>query len=138
MKLLKLFSSAEKVPILSWRGIFESARQLKGLLLRVPLIVSLSLSVEVGLASVHFARTVVGMVRKSGLLFTALYLKQCGVCLQRYYANSYSRHDQLSVPVSFTRTGLPRIIPPLLRRVRRGRDSRADKWVRILLSWFDW
>jgi hypothetical protein len=71
---------------------------------------------------VHFARTVVRMVRKSGLLFTAIYLKQCGVSLQRYYAGSYSKHDSLSIPVSLTRTGLPIIIPIIVRRSIRVRD----------------
>lgn len=125
MKLQQLFSSAEKVPKISWRSVFEGARRLKGLLLRVPLIVSATLSVEVGLAAASFARVVVGMVRKSGLLFTALYFKQCGVSLQRYYSGSYSKQDSLSVPVSLTRTGLQRIIPVMVLRAIRGHDSRA-------------
>lgn len=39
MILTKLFSNAEKVTLISWRGIFEGTRRLKGLLLRVPLVV---------------------------------------------------------------------------------------------------
>ncbi|AWL21855.1 RNA dependent RNA polymerase [Chenopodium quinoa mitovirus 1] len=131
-----LFLNAERVPILSWRSIFEGTRRLKGLCLRASLIVSLRLHKETGLAAVAFARVVFRLVRKSGLLFTSLYLKQCGVSLQRYYAGSYSKQDSLSVPVSLTRTGLPKIIPVYIRRVIRKNDDRADKWVRTYLSWF--
>lgn len=88
------------------------------------------------LAVASFARVVIGMVRKYGMLFTAFYLKQCGVSLKRFDSGSYSKHDSLSVPVSLTRTGLQRIIPIMVRRAIRVGDSRADKWVRIYLSWF--
>ena len=117
----------------SWRSVFKHARQLKGLLLRVPLIVSASLSVEVGLASVDFVRKVLAMKRKSGLLFTALYLKQCSVSLQRFYAGSFQKTDSLSVSVSLTRSGLQRIIPSVIRRAIRKKDSLADRLVRLYL-----
>jgi len=42
----------------------------------------------------------------------------------------------MSVQVSLTRTGLPRIIPPILRHRIRRRDKHADLLVRIYLSWF--
>lgn len=59
------------------------------------------------------------------MLFTALYFKQCGVSLQRYYSGSYSKHDSLSVPVSLTRSGLQRIMPIMVRRAIRKHDDRA-------------
>ena len=93
------------------------------------------LTVESGLAAVHFSREVRRIVRSSGLLFTSLYLKQCGVSLQRYYAGCWDKTDKQAVPVSLTRCGLPRIIPSYIRMVIRKRDDRADIWVKIILSW---
>lgn len=134
--LSRLFSSAEKVTVIAWRSIFEGTRRLKGLLLRASLIVSLRLHCETGLALISLVRVVLRQVRKSGLLHTALYLKQCSVSLQRYYAGSYTKTDLLSIPVSLTRTGLPVIIPVYIRKVIRRHDDRSDMWVRTYLSWF--
>lgn len=135
-KYSSLFANAEKAPIPFWRGIFEGTKRLMGWLLRVPLIVSLRLSVEVGLGAIHFVRTVARLRRKSGFLFVSMYLKQCGVSLQRYYSGSYSKGEPLSVPIALTRTGIPTIIPPIPPYIRRRHDDRADRWVRIDLSWF--
>lgn len=77
------------------------------------------------------------MARKSGFLFAALYTKQCGVSLQRYYAGTYSKGEQLSMPIALTRSGIPLIIPSHVRKVIRRRDERADKWVRIGLLLVD-
>lgn len=132
--LMNLFKSAEKVPSFSWRSMFEHAGLLKGLLLRVPLVISSSLSTEVGLAVVYFVRKVYRLKQKG--LTTALYLKQCKVSLQRYYADSYDRRLALSVPVSLTRSGLPRIIPSIIRRKIMKRDENADRLVKLYLSWF--
>jgi hypothetical protein len=138
-KYSSLFANAEKAPIPFWRGIFEGTKRLMGLLLRVPLIVSLRLSVEVGLGAIHFVRTVARLRRKSGFVFVSMYLFQCGVSLQRYYSGSYSKGEPLSVPIALTRTGIPTRIPPYIRKVIkviRRHDDRADRWVRIDLSWF--
>lgn len=132
-----LFSGTEKLTRRSWRSVFEHTRQLiKGLLLKVPLLVSALLTCEVGLASTDFVRKVYRLNKKSGLLFTAMYCKQCAVVLQRYYSGCWTRSDSLSVSISLTRTGLPRIIPTHIRKLIRNRDERADTWVRIYLSWF--
>lgn len=120
----------------SWRGVFENTRWLKGLLVKVPLIISGSLSVEIGLALAHFTKQVRRLRKGSGLLFTALYLKQCGVALQRFYAGSPIQHESMPVAVSLTRSGLPRIIPKRHRQAIARRDDRADKLVRLYLSWF--
>lgn len=91
------------------------------------------LTVEVDLAAAHFVRNVYRLNRGSGLLFTALYLKQCRVALQRYYAGSPIKNEPLSVRVSLTRSGLPRIIPKRLRHVISCKDDRADVVVRIYI-----
>lgn len=70
------------------------------------------------------------------MLFTTLYLKQCGVSLQRYYGGNPIINESVPVSVSLTRSGLPRLIPPyLLRRIAK-RDERADRLVKLYLSWF--
>jgi len=79
-----LFSAIERTPKFSWRGLFEQVRRLKGLLFRVPLIATASMTKEIALAGCDFVRKVVTLKRKSGFLFTALYLKECAVSLQRY------------------------------------------------------
>lgn len=43
----------------------------------------------------------------------------------------------MSVQVSLTRSGLPRIIPRKLRFVISKQDDRADRLVRLYISWFD-
>lgn len=131
-----LFNLVQRVPTFSWQSLFEQTRLLKGFLLRVPLIISGVLSREVGLAAVLFVREVIRLKRKSGLLFVALYLKQCGVCLQRYYAGSYQKGDSISVSVSLTRCGIPKIIPSVLRKHVRARSDRGDIIVKLYLSWF--
>ncbi|KAL6519618.1 hypothetical protein OROMI_032866 [Orobanche minor] len=116
--------------------LFRVRTKLKGLFIRVSLVIAGSPSVEVGLASVSFTRKVVALYRKSGPLFTALYLKQCGVALQRYYAGYKVEKDSLPIYVSLSRSGLPRIIPRHLRHRISIKDDRADYLVRLYLSWF--
>lgn len=131
-----LFNVIEKVPTISWRGVFEHTGRLKGLLIRVPLVASGYLTSEVGLAIAHLVKEIVYLKRKSGLLFTALYLKQCQVALQRFYAGSSIKEEALPVMVSLTRSRLPRIIPRYHRKIIYRRDERADRLVQLYLSWF--
>lgn len=116
--------------------MFEHTKRLKGLLSKVPFIVSGHLSVEVGLAMTHSCRRVLSLYRKSGPLFTALYFKQCSVALQRYYAGNIVVNETLPFSVSLTRSGLPRIIPRRHRHCLSCGDERADYLVRLYLSWF--
>ena len=53
------------------------------------------------------AKRVIRLNRKSGPLFTALYLKQCAGSLQQAYAGVAQPHGLLPVPVSLTRSGYP-------------------------------
>lgn len=116
--------------------MFEHARLLKGLLFRVPLVATASMSKEIALAGCSFVKQVRYLKHKSGFLYTALYLKQCAVSLQRYYAGNYHKGDLLSVPVSLTRCGIPKIIPAVLRKHVRAKSDRGDKLVKLYLSWF--
>lgn len=84
----------------------------------------------------HYTKRVLRLYRTSGPLFTALYLKQCGVALQRYYAGNRVGQEAMPVSVSLTRSGIPRIIPVRHRHCISVRDNRADYLVRLYLSWF--
>lgn len=114
--------------------------KLKGLLLRVALVLAGSLTVEVGLSVAHFVRQVIHLRKNSGWLFTALYLKQCAVSLQRYYGWSGEKkwliNQSSSVSVSLTRSGIPRIIPRHHRHWISLRNERSDFLVRWYLSLF--
>lgn len=44
--------------------------------------------------------------------------------------------SSLPYPVSLSRDGIPRIIPVFHRRLIRRRDDRADRIVRLYLSFF--
>lgn len=43
----------------------------------------------------------------------------------------------LSVRVKLTRSGIPTIIPAVLRRKIRKRDDAADRLVKMYISWFE-
>lgn len=94
------------------------------------------LSKENCIAAHLFAKQVRQLYRKSGPLSTALYLKQCGVCLQQVYAGPPYEHERLPVFVSLSRNGLPRIIPSFHRKVIMRKDDKADTLVQLYLSFF--
>lgn len=61
------------------------------------------------IGSYLLARSIVKLVRRSGMQHTALYLKECASCLQRAYGGDKFTHDALPVPVSLNRSGYPTI-----------------------------
>lgn len=65
-----------------------------------------------------------------------MYLKQCAVSLRCAYGGQFDPHEAVSVPVSLTRTGFPRIIPRHHRYLIHVGDDRADALVRLYLSLF--
>lgn len=83
-----------------------------------------------------FCKEVTRLVRRSGPLHTALYLKQCASCLQTSYGGIKTPHSLLPVPVSLTRSGIPRIIPAHHRKVIRSGGPRGDLLVKCYLSFF--
>lgn len=137
---MKLFSILEQLHHYSWRHVLERMGLLKGTFLRLSYVITGHPTVEVGLSAVHLAKQVWSISRKSGLLFCALYLKQCAVHLQRFYSRSsdFKAITSLSFPVSvsLTRRGIPRIIPVRHRHCISVRDQRADYLVRWYLSCF--
>ncbi|KAF3635485.1 hypothetical protein FXO37_25969 [Capsicum annuum] len=102
----------------------------------VPLVTTASMSREITFAGYDFVRKVRTMKWRLGFLFIALYLKQCTVSLQHYYMGNYQKGDSLSIPISLTKCGIPRIIPATLRKRIRAKCDQGDRLVRIYLSWF--
>lgn len=78
---------------------------------RVILVVTDGLNKELYVGVHLFAKEVIRLVRKSGFLFTALYLNvlcHCSKLMPR-------KTGLLPFPVSLTRSGYPRIIPSFHR-----------------------
>lgn len=113
----------------------ELPRRVIGLLNKVQLCVFGCLTKEICIAIFLFAKWMHGFQKKAGWLATALYLT-ASVCLMRYYASSFDRHEPLPYPIPLTRSGLPRCIPAFHRRLIMARDERADKLVKGYLSFF--
>lgn len=82
------------------------------------------------------AKRIIQLNRKSGPLFTALYLKQCAVSLQQAYAGVPGPKVPLPFQLSLTRSGYPKIIPSFHRKMIRKKDEKADQLVKIYLSYF--
>lgn len=133
IKTIKLKPSAS---LLSWQEVLENFRLARGLCQKVLWLVMDRQTKEMCIACYLFLREVFRLKKKSGCLFLALYLKQCQFSLKTYYSGSFDRTLSLPVPVSLTRTGLPRIIPSFHRSLIRVGDERADEIVRVYLSLF--
>lgn len=133
--MMDLFSIIQRLPIVYWRKVFERLGPLTGFLNRVSLVVTGSLSCEMSISAFLFAKVVVRLARKGGLLTTALYLKQCSVLLQMFYGGVRTDVDH-TVWVSTNRSGIPTIIPPHHRRLIMRRDEKSDILVKFYLSWF--
>lgn len=90
------------------------------------------------IASYLFARRVYRLIRKTGILYTSMYLKQCSLSLQKAYGGDPSV-SLLPVPVALTRWGTP----PLSLSSIEGRSTGAERWRRTVwysatpLSWFN-
>lgn len=134
---MALFSNfLETLTPVPWRSVFEHRGRLRRFLIRIAVAVTGYLSFEEVICSLVVARRVAALVRKSGLLFTSLYLKQCAVHLQQYYAGSTIRVGKSAVNVSLSRQGIPSIIPSHHRHCIARRGDRGHHLVRLYLSWF--
>jgi len=130
--------SKSKIAPISWQRILEDPRLLllvSTTLNKVILIITDGLTKELCIGAYLFAKQIYSLGKKSGWLFVALYLKQCSACLMQWYAREVPiLPTELSVPLSLTRTGLPRIIPSFHRAKIRKRDDTADILVKFCRS----
>lgn len=130
------FSSLIRICPLPWQKVLEDFRVLKGIFCKVLLIAQDGFTKEGCIASHLMAKQIYHLVRKSGFLFTALYLKQCSTTLMVWRGGKGPVPRDLSVPVSLTRSGLPRIIPRFHRREILSRSDKGDQLIKLYLSWF--
>lgn len=108
---LTLFDKLFRLKAIKWQKILEGLPLLKMVLNRVILVVTDGLNKELYVGVHLFAKEVIRLVRKSGFLFTALYLNvlcHCSKLMPR-------KTGLLPFPVSLTRSGYPRIIPSFHR-----------------------
>lgn len=110
---------------------------IRSLFSKVQLIMFDGLTKEVCVASHLIGKQILHLGKKSGWLFAALYLKQCSVLLMTFRASDDPRlPTDLSVPVSLTFSGLPRIIPSFHRAEIRRRSAKGDQLIKFYLSVF--
>ena len=130
-----MFPSSLRIVTVRWQRVLEDSRVLRSFLSKVILILTDGLNKEMCIAAYLFAKQVIYLGRKSRYLYLhlALYLKQCTTCLMTAYGGVNRPNGSLSVPVSLTRSGYPRIFPSfmILRK-----DDSADVLVRLYCSFF--
>lgn len=80
--------------------MFEDLPVMMGFLKRILLIAADGLTKESCIALYLYAKSVRRLYKKSGPLFTALYLKQCASSLQMAYGGDKRPHERLPVPIS--------------------------------------
>lgn len=135
-RLSSVFPSSLRIVTVRWQRVLEDSRVLRSFLSKVILILTDGLNKEMCIAAYLFAKQVIYLGRKSGYLHLALYLKQCNTCLMTAYGGVNRPKGSLSVPVSLTRSGYPRIIPSFHRKMILRKDDRADVLVRLYCSFF--
>ena len=132
-----LYETFLKLNLVSWQRLLEESHTMKSFFNKVILIVTDGLRKEHCIAAHLVCQQVIRMYRRSGALHTALYLKQSASCLMRWYGEGGKVQPyHLPVPVSLTRTGLPRMIPAFHRNQIRKFDDKADTDVQLYLSFF--
>lgn len=131
-----LFDLCVRLRVIRWQRVLEDSRIMRSILFKIILLIQDGATKELAIAAYLFSKRVLALVRGSGLLFTALYLKQAASSLQVAYGGIKRPHDLLPVPVSLTRSGYPTIIPAFHRKMMRKHDDKADMLVRLYLSFF--
>src|SRR5436190_7007650 len=126
-----LFDIVLRLKPLRWQRILEDSRGLTGLLQKVQLILFDGFTKEYSIATYLFVRRVRHLIKTSGALACALYLKQCSTSLMVAYGGDPRKPELLPVPVSLTRRGFPRIIPAFHRQVIYAGGPRADQCVKF-------
>lgn len=123
----QLFSSSYRFTNIRWQRVMEDSRMMRAMFNKIVLIITDGMTKELAIGLYLLARSVVRLCKKSGFLFTALYLKQCSASLMTYYGTSDKVVPTLlPVPVSLNRAGLPRIIPADFRKIISQRSEKSD------------
>lgn len=126
-----LFKLIERQGARGWRSILENARHMMGLFTRVLLCVFGRLTKGDCLAVYSMSRSIRLLYKKSGPLFTGMYLKQVSFLVMWYVGGEKGKTPVHKTAVSTTRSGIPRIIPPYYRKKLRMNDPVV---IQIVLS----
>ena len=132
-----LFDKLLSLKTIKWHKILENLGLLVSIYKkRILIIAADGLTKELCIGAYLVAKQVIqlNLNRRSGPLFTALYLKQAATCCKQAYAGVSQSHSLLPVPVSLTRSGYPKIIPSFHRKMIMKKDQKADLLVHIYLS----
>lgn len=122
-------------PIFDWQRIGNSARLLTGALRRVLVLREGGLTRFWVLTIYHYGAFIVRLRKSSGSRGVVIYLKGCHVLLNQVVAGQrLDNPRRLGCAISRTRSGLPRVIPILHRRM----ILSGDKWTVRLWSSFFW
>ncbi|KAF9594908.1 hypothetical protein IFM89_035472 [Coptis chinensis] len=132
----QLFDRCLRLSAIKGQRILEDSRVMRGFLNKVSLILFEGLTKERCIAVYLFSKQAWLLGKKSGLLFLAMYLKQCSACLQRAYAGDKAAPSLLPVPVSLTRSGFPSYHPCVSSTDDSRKDDKAGALVQIYLSFF--
>ena len=127
----KFFSvrSSPQVKV-TWRRVLEDERVIKSVLSTRIFSLTDGITKEWCIATHLIWQKCRQIQRKSGWQFLALYLKQCRTSLMRVVGDDSTPYD-LSVFVSLTRSGIPRIIPSFHRQAIEG--SQCYETVHVVI-----
>ncbi|DAB41747.1 RNA-dependent RNA polymerase [Dahlia pinnata mitovirus 1] len=118
-----------------WRRMLEHPRRLVGLFNKGQLVVFGRLTKGHCLGVLFMSRFMCTLARKSGLLFTAKYLKQAqGLVMWYVGSGSVSPRPKLSMHMKLTRCGLPCMIPSHFRKLIRKGDMKVIRLVLTVLA----
>jgi len=125
----------ESRPIFDWQRIGNSARLLTGALRRVLVLREGGLTRHWVLTIYHYGAFIVRLRKSSGSRGVVIYLKGCHVLLNQVAGGQrLDNPRRLGCAISRTRSGLPRVIPILHRRM----ILSGDKWTVKIWSSFFW
>lgn len=136
-QLFKINAVLQRRCALEWRRLLEQSRRLVGLFNKGQLVVFGRLRKGHCLGVLYMSRQIVRLYKKNGPLFTSRYLKLCNQQFMWYVGSGTSSPPpSLEIPISLTRCGLPRIIPPHYRKMIRGGDAQVIKMVMTIFAFY--
>lgn len=101
-----LFERLISISRVRWQRVLEDSRIMRSYLSKINLIIFDDLTKERSIAMYLFSVNVIKLVRKSGMLFTALYLKQCASSLQMAYGGDPQPKSRLPILISSPDRGI--------------------------------
>nr|DAB41751.1 TPA_inf: RNA-dependent RNA polymerase [Erigeron breviscapus mitovirus 1]DAB41752.1 TPA_inf: RNA-dependent RNA polymerase [Erigeron breviscapus mitovirus 1] len=137
MNLFKLNKILQARVPREWRRLLEQPRRLIGLFNKAQLVVFGRLTKGNCLAILSLSRFICRLYKKNGPLFVAKYLKQALVLVMWYVGSKgVAPRPSLSMHMKLTKSGLPCMLPSLVRKRIRRREGLVIKLVVTVLSFY--